>query len=274
MKNICKYCDKEIEYENGRQFGAHLTNCSENPSKKERDLKQKQKREFILECSKCGENYSVEITDHNFNTGRYKRFCSRSCANSKEHSDETKSKISKSLRKIENIVDENNRRKRENILKKCENCQKSYETKKQSQKYCSRSCQGQSINTTEKCRKGGLKSVYSQNRRSRNEIAFAELCQKEFKKVLLNEPIFNGWDADIIIVDLKVAILWNGIWHYKKITEKHSLLQVQNRDKIKIGEIKKSGYTPYIIKDIGKYSIDKVNSEWDIFNDWLFSTIH
>lgn len=38
--------------------------------------------------------------------------------------------------------------------------------------------------------------------------------------------MFNGWDADIIIEDLKIAILWNGKWHYEKITEKHSVSQV------------------------------------------------
>ena len=32
--------------------------------------------------------------------------------------------------------------------------------------------------------------------------------------------IFNGWDADIILTDLKIAILWNGKWHYEKLTKK------------------------------------------------------
>ena len=67
-----------------------------------------------------------------------------------------------------------------------------------------------------------------------------------------NEPIFNGWDADIIIEDLKVAVLWNGKWHYEKVTRSHSLEQVQNRDKIKLKEIESAGYTPYVIKDMGK----------------------
>ena len=69
---------------------------------------------------------------------------------------------------------------------------------------------------------------------------FYELCVKEFSDVLSNENIFNGWDADIILTKEKVAVLWNGIWHYKKITKKHSLIQVQNRDIIKLKEIKSS----------------------------------
>ena len=104
-----------------------------------------------------------------------------------------------------------------------------------------------------------------QNRRSKNEIYFAELCIKEFKKVLLNENIFNGWDADVIIEDYKIAVLWNGVWHYKKITRKHSVKQVQNRDRIKIKEIKKKGYIPYIVKDMGKHNKKFVESEFDKF---------
>ena len=46
-------------------------------------------------------------------------------------------------------------------------------------------------------------------------------------------------------------MLWNGVWHYKKITEQHSVKQVQNRDRIKIKEIEKAGYIPYVIKDMG-----------------------
>ena len=38
---------------------------------------------------------------------------------------------------------------------------------------------------------------------------------------------------------------------------------------IKIQEIKKCGYTPYIIKDTGKFDLDKVIQEWEIFNNWI-----
>jgi hypothetical protein len=59
--------------------------------------------------------------------------------------------------------------------------------------------------------------------------------------------------------------MWNGVWHYKKITEKHSVEQVQNRDRIKIKEIKKCGYEPYIIKDMGKYNPQFVEEEFEKF---------
>lgn len=94
---------------------------------------------------------------------------------------------------------------------------------------------------------------------------FLNYVKSKFKDVTTNDPIFNGWDADIIIKDIKVAILWNGVWHYKKVTKDHSVSQVQNRDKIKINEIKKYGYTPYIIRDDGKFNEEKVNMEWNLF---------
>ena len=46
------------------------------------------------------------------------------------------------------------------------------------------------------------------------------------------------------------------------------MAQVQNRDKIKIGEIERAGYTPYVIKDMGKASEKKVNAEFEIFLNW------
>ena len=113
----------------------------------------------------------------------------------------------------------------------------------------------------------GKKSVLSQKetRRSQNEMYFCDLCEKHFKKVLHNEAIFNGWDADIIIEDLKIAILWNGKWHYEQITKHHSITQVQNRDKRKIKEIENAGYKPYVIKDMGKFDKLFVEQQFSIF---------
>lgn len=123
--------------------------------------------------------------------------------------------------------------------------------------------------TIERCIEAGKKSAQSQQRRSKNEIAFCELCEQYFTNVTHNQPIFNSWDADIILVDYKIAILWNGIWHYKQISKKQSLLQVQTRDKIKIDQIISCGYTPYIIKDMGKADKHKVENEFYEFVRWL-----
>lgn len=197
---------------------------------------------------------------------RKNKFCSRSCSAVFNNtvrivSNDQKSKTSNTLILYQTEKYLNN-------PNKCEVCNSPLGYTKRKRKTCSEGClkKQQSIAGSI----GGRKSaqVQAESRRSKNEILFAEKCIEYFDKVLTNEPIFNGWDADIIIEDLKVAILWNGKWHYEKITEKHSVKQVQNRDKIKVDEIEKYGYIPYIIKDMGKFSENKVNKEFNKFLKW------
>ena len=115
-------------------------------------------------------------------------------------------------------------------------------------------------------RKGGQKSAAKQfvSRRSKNEVMFAELCATRFE-IATNLQMFEGWDADVIIPVLKVAVLWNGPWHYKQISKRSSLLQIQNRDKLKLNAIIRCGYVPYIIKDMGKHNPVFVKDQFNIF---------
>lgn len=76
-------------------------------------------------------------------------------------------------------------------------------------------------------------------------------------------------DADVVLTNEKIAILWNGNWHHKKLTDSHSPLQVKNRDEIKVKEINKCGYTPYIINDCGSYDSSFVESEFKKFLLWI-----
>jgi len=82
--------------------------------------------------------------------------------------------------------------------------------------------------------------------------------------------MFDGWDADVILNDRKIAILWDGIWHYKQISKTRSLLQVQTRDRIKRKIIESMGYRYYTIKDMGKFNPRFVNEQFQIF---LYSII-
>lgn len=75
--------------------------------------------------------------------------------------------------------------------------------------------------------------------------------------------MFDGWDADIILPNEKIAIHWNGLWHYKKLRECHSLLQVQSRDRIKYSIIEKHGYTNYVIQDLGRFNRNFVQNKFD-----------
>jgi hypothetical protein len=259
MDKICKWCNKLMSFSNSKSFGAHLTNCKMNPNKIERDNRSKKKKEKIINCT-CGEKYTINISDYHFSIGKYKKYCSRKCANKRVHTIESRDRISKKLYKGGSTLYAIN----------CKFCANSFQTRRKYQLFCCGSCVIRYRNLNEGlASKGGKASMYSQNNRSKNEILFSEYCIDNFNNVLTNEPIFNSWDADIIIEDIKVAILWNGIWHYKKITEKHSLEKVQKRDELKIAEIKNCGYIPYVIKDMGGFDEEKVKTEWEIFNIWL-----
>ena len=82
--------------------------------------------------------------------------------------------------------------------------------------------------------------------------------------------MFNGWDADVILPDLKIAIRWNGIWHYKKVRKNHNLELVKNRDRIKEKMIIRNGYIPYIIKDMGRYNTKFVDEQFEKFMKYLY----
>jgi len=217
------------------------------------------KQKFNLKCKKCGDEYEIFETQNNIDKGKYRKNCSIKCSKTRVRSDQIKEKISNTL-----IKKNNTDRKRI-----CPTCNKEFFYKKFKQKFCSVSCGCINSNINGKSLKAGLASAKVRNRRSKNEIAFGEKCKDYFKNVSFNENFFNGWDADVILHNEKIAILWNGIWHYEKINEKHSVSQVKNRDKIKIKEIENKGYEPYIIKDMGKYSKQKVNLEWDLFLKWF-----
>lgn len=197
-----------------------------------------------MKCKNCDKNEAVKYSK--YSTGE---FCCKECA---------RAFSTKNKRKEINVAISLASKGKGNadVNLKCEFCENDFkvEWKKRNQKYCSKSCAA-----SFKMKNGlgsilGKKSVSAQSniRRSKNEIYFGELCKQKFKTVKLNEPMFNGWDADVIIEDLKLAVLWNGKWHYSKIKEKHSVEQVQNRDRIKQDEIIKSGYKFYVIEDFGK----------------------
>lgn len=236
----------------------------------------------IVNCKNCNKEFGkkssqIKITKNDF--------CSRSCAGihnnkGRVQSEETKAKISKALfkglPKKRDRIKENYKPREAGAIRilitKCENCDKEFEhNSNKSRRFCTQSCstknmiKNQMAIDPEFYIKQGRRSADAQSisRRSKNEICFGELCKNKFHNVLFNETMFNGWDADVIIEDLKLAVLWNGKWHYEKITKKHSVEQVQNRDKIKINEIEKLGYKSYVIKDMGKYKPKFVQEKFD-----------
>jgi hypothetical protein len=281
--SICKYCGNEFL---NSKIGGHTSHCKLNPkynktlersketiqiaTKYAAENKKQERKEFIKICPNCGKEFTVTGTQYEYDNGRLKTFCCRSCANKRIITDDIKEKISCTLKS------------KETKQYKCKVCGKLYKYQKgiSTKSVCSKECRNY-MNThrnefltedsLKRISEGGRKSAKAQgdSKRSKNEIYFYELCKEYFKDVLHNASIFNGWDVDIIINDIKFAILWNGKWHYEKIKQKHSVEQVQNRDKIKIDNIIKCNYMPYIIKDMGKYNKKFVHKQFDIFIDFL-----
>lgn len=87
---------------------------------------------------------------------------------------------------------------------------------KRHQQTCSRGCASTLRNNAGTARKAGLASAAKQasTRRSKNEMLFAALCAERFD-IITNKPMFDGWDADVIIPSLKIAVLWNGQANFK-----------------------------------------------------------
>lgn len=124
----------------------------------------------------------------------------------------------------------------------CSQCKKYF--KAQGRKTCSVECLKLAM------KRGGHNSQGGCVRRSKDEIKLYDLLLPYFYHVEHNQPIFNGWDADIIIHNTRTAILWNGPWHYQNMPGlKHSLKQVQNRDRIKKKEIENAGWICLVFED-------------------------
>lgn len=214
--------------------------CNEN-GKKFRNFKRKVE---MKNCMRCQKEFKPAS-----NTGKY---CSMSCSSIANNASK---KVSP--KEIE-----------------CKICKKLFYTRRKNHQLCSVKCSIEYTHTDEykerakiNGSKGGLVSVSVQQRRGKNEIYFAQLCEQYFGKenVKTNEPMFDGWDADVIIPGIKIAIGWNGIHHFFQIGKTQSLKQVQSRDLIKQKVIEKYGYTYYTIADLGKYNPRFVQQEFELF---------
>ena len=197
-----------------------------------------------------------------------RKFCSMICS---AQTTQTKEYMLNNGLEKQSEVRQNNKLR----TKICEFCKEEFQPSQSSVKFCSLVC----IHTYKKTnseylakavlngQKAGRKSAQSQQRRSKNEVCFAEMCEGYFGKddVVCNEAMFDGWDADVIIRSRKMAVLWNGPWHYQQIMKTQSLKQVQARDAIKWGMIEKHGYTPFVIKDMGKHNPKFVKQEFECF---------
>lgn len=199
-------------------------------------------------CPNCG----IEIPKSN-------KFCSNSCAaivNNRNRSKESRQKQARTLR--ENIksgavapppVYWRVVRERYKLNpNKCAICSVDIPYEKRMIKACSTVCRATLHRQAGSI--GGRASAAAKVKRSKDEILLYDLCKQHFKNVHHNTIVADGWDADILIDDYKIAVMWNGPWHYKQLSfSNHSLAQVQNRDKIKKDVLKRHGWNVIVFED-------------------------
>ena len=98
--SICKYCNKE--FVNGQQLGAHITNIHNAENRNSSISKSLTLKRIVItkQCKKCGNNFNIErsVAKNGIQniSKKERQYCNRSCANYRNHSEETKLKISKS----------------------------------------------------------------------------------------------------------------------------------------------------------------------------------
>ncbi len=219
-----------------------------NSKVKENRIKEQQKNYNPKKCPKCN---NLIPFDKRFNL-----YCSRSCANSREFSHETNRKRSESLIKHHQLAENKKIKVKYDVV--CSFCKKTHtRNKRPYSKVGLFSCEKEECKLQLKTyiskingRKGGKRSAAKRCKRSKQEIELYNLLEQHFKNIGNNDPIANGWDADILLYDHKIAILWNGPWHYREMGfSNHSLKQVVNRDCIKIQEFENIEWKVLIYQD-------------------------
>ena len=86
-----------------------------------------------------------------------------------------------------------------------------------------------------------------------------------YSNIVTNKKMFDGWDCDVILLDHKIAIAWNGFYHYHQIWSHQPLYKVEIRDREKEKIFTKNGYIYYVIKDLGKHNKKFVKEQFEIF---------
>lgn len=292
-KFICQYCGKVCKSKLSKS--CHERYCDLNPHKvskehlrqnaihtnKNRYKNRQRKTQYILfvrKCEICGKLFYVYDVE---NRKQFPKCCSSECSHKlstlNDNKDETK--LAKCVVCGKEILI--NKRASEKTCK-CYDCkhpikeknkrkQKEIKQKKITPNKKRKNTRKLTSELIEKLREAGKKSarIQAEIRRSKNEMEFCSLCEGYFSNVLHNECMFNGWDADIILPDIEFAVLWNGRVHYEPIFGQANYNRVINRDKIKLKEISKFGYSYYIIKDMGKYDKDFVRKKFNEFLEYL-----
>ena len=276
----CDFCDK-IMHRMQKTIKSEMIRfpdrkhvCSRHCTKKLRFAP-----DITLKCDNCQKEFRLKNCDYAKRIRKNetsKMCCSRDCANKINifRSEESRKKVSETLKqnhreKMKKLGYSADRRRPDKIANKknqCVICKKEFLHYKRDKKLCSKECHH--IFFVEVGKKAGRASAAvprHKKNRSYNEKLFFSKIKEVYPEAEHTQRIFDGWDADIVIPSLKLAIHWNGPWHYRPILGQDLLDKVVWKDKMRYEAVIRFGYENYIIKDSGAKSDKKVNEEFLIF---------
>lgn len=108
--------------------------------------------------------------------------------------------------------------------------------------FCSKSC-ATTFNNTKK----------RKSRRSRCEKILFDLLKEEFQSLEIipnDKTLLPGYEVDIAIPSIKLAIEWNGIVHFKPIYGQNKLNRIQERDKEKLALANQNHINLIVVPDL------------------------
>jgi hypothetical protein len=135
------------------------------------------------------------------------------------------------------------------IITKCSSCSKTLEVQRHALKksksgrsFCDKSCAASFNNQLKR-----------KSRRSKCEIMLYEMLKNRFPNVAMmagDKTMLNGYEVDIAIPSLNLAIEWNGIVHFLPIYGKDKLHRVQTNDQKKLSLAAEKGIELIVIPDL------------------------
>ena len=115
------------------------------------------KKDTELICPKCGKKFTIKVSEYQLNKGKYRKFCSRACANSRQFDTETNNKRSHTLKEFYKNLLISPERSRNYKTYHCKYCGKEFDMSEPrhylSRTYCSKEC----------CDKWVRENVYSKS---------------------------------------------------------------------------------------------------------------
>lgn len=209
------------------------------------------------------------------------KFCSRSCANKREVTSETKTKISEGVKKVvkqspskwkhgslsESHKDNISKSlKKEKILGTCDWCGKEIilnGKRPNSKHFCDGSCRNFYLNANKISGRGSWTGVCV----SKWEQQFQAILNEYGIEFEANKRdlIPSRYEIDIWLPKFNIAIELNGIWHYSSKPyggNEDALKRRQEKDRIKQQEVESLGYKFIIFKD------DEIKDKDAFFHDF------